>query len=212
MRRGTTTQRAVSGLVAVGFAVGLAGGVAGGLAGCTNYPEPSHLPTPTEAVTPSPTPTATATAAPDAASVPPERPAAMDVADSAGAEAVAAYYLQLYGYVYATNDLAEWRELSHAECVFCASVIDNIEAQISAGQHCTGGLVEVSDVSSLEVDPGHWWTVNVDLVQAGSQKLNAAGELVEDFPEAKAYRMDLAVIYDGGVWSVRAVDHQETES
>jgi hypothetical protein len=207
MRRGTTTQRAVSRLVVVGFVAGLAGG----LAGCTNYPEPSHLPTPSEAVTASPTPSPTPTATPDAATKP-ERPEVMDVADSAGAEAVAVYFLQLYGYAYATNDLAEWRELSHPECIFCASVIDNVEAQISAGQHCTGGLINVVDVSSLEVDPGRWWTVNVDLTQATSQKLNAAGELVEDFPEAKSYRMGLAVIYNNGVWSVRAVDHQETES
>jgi hypothetical protein len=206
MRRGTTTQRAVSALVAVGFVVGLAGGVAG----CTNYPEPSHLPTPSVEVTdttPTPTPTATSDAA-----IKPERPAAMDAADSAGAEALAVYFLQLYAYVYATNDLTEWRELSHPECIFCASVIDNVEAQISAGQHCTGGLINVVDVSSLEVDPGRWWTVNVDLTQATSQKLNAAGELVEDFPEAKSYRMGLAVIYNNGVWSIRAVDHQETES
>jgi len=207
MRRGTTTQRALGGLVAGGFVIGLAGG----LAGCSGDPGPTPVPSVTEEVTPSPTPTPTPTPTPDA-SVKPERPEAMDVADSAGAEAAAVYFLELYAYVYATNDLTEWRALSHPECAFCTSVITNVEEQITAGQHCTGGLVDVSDVSSLEVDPGRWWTIDVDLIQATSQKLSAEGELVEDFPEAKSYHMDLAVISDAGVWTVRAVDHEETGS
>src|SRR5665648_1108066 len=211
MRRGTTTRRAMSALVAVGCVAGLGAGVAG----CSGDPGPTTTPTPTVTVTvteePSPSTTPTPTPTPDA-SVKPERPAAMDVADSAGAEAAAVYFLQLYPYVYATNDLTEWRELSHPECVFCASVITNVEEQVTANQHCNGGLVDVGDVSSTEVDPGRWWTVDVELTQEPSKKLDAEGQLVEDFPETKSYHMDLAVISEAGAWSVRAVDFQETES
>lgn len=201
-----TARRATGVLMAVGFVVGL-----GAVAGCSGDPGPTTAPTVSEEASPSPAPTPTATPTPDA-SVKPERPGAMDVVDSAGAEAAAMYFLQLYPYVYAANDLTEWRALSHPECIFCASVIANVEAQIAAGQHCTGGLIDVGDTSSIEVDPGRWWTVDVDLIQAPSQKLSAAGELVEDFPEAKTYHMDLAVISEAGVWRVRAVDHGETGS
>src|SRR5665648_1058481 len=144
MRRGTTTRRAMSALVALGFV----GGLGAGVAGCSGDPGPTTTPTPTPTVTeePSPSPTPTPTPTPDA-SVKPERPAAMDVADSAGAEAAAVYFLQLYPYVYATNDLTEWRELSHAECVFCASVITNVEEQIADSHHSDGGLVTLRSIA-----------------------------------------------------------------
>jgi hypothetical protein len=205
MRRGTTTQRAVSKLVAVGFVVGLAGGVAG----CTNYPEPSHLPTPTETVTPSPSPTPTPTPTPDAASVPPERPAAMDVVDSAGAEAVAVYFLALVPYANATGDLADLASLSHPECIFCASVQDGVETLVAAGQHTVGGTPTVASVTSLEVDPGRWWTVNVDLDQEPQQVLDTSGTVVTDVAEIAAYHFDVAVVRDDDRWLVRAVSHQK---
>src|SRR5665647_3280455 len=136
MRRGTTTRRAMSALVAVGCVAGLGAGVAG----CSGDPGPT--PTVTEEPSPSPTPTPTPT--PDA-SVKPERPAAMDVADSAGAEAAAVYFLELFPYVFATNDLTEWRPLSHPECIFCADVIRQVEEQAAIGVHTVGGLITVSE-------------------------------------------------------------------
>src|SRR5665647_2376865 len=81
-------------------------------AGCTPDPGSTPSTSPSAVVSPTVTPTPTSTPTPDA-SVKPERPEAMDQADSAGAEAAAVYFLNLYAYVYATNDLAEWRALSH---------------------------------------------------------------------------------------------------
>jgi hypothetical protein len=202
MRRGTTTQRAVSVLVAVGLAVGLGAG----LAGCTNDPEPAHLPTPTpvEEVTPSPTPTPTPTPTPDAATKP-ERPEAMDVADSAGAEAVAVYFLQLYGYVYATNDLAEWRELSHPECVFCASVIDNIDASAAAGEWSTGGSIRVESVTAVEVDPSAWYSVVVETIQEPWAAYAVDGSLLSEEEEPQTHDFRLAITRETDTWMVRAV-------
>src|SRR5665647_2796040 len=96
-----------------------------GVAGCSGDPGPTTTttPTPTPTVTeePSPSPTPTPTPTPDA-SVKPERPAAMDVADSAGAEAAVVYFLQLLPYAFATNGLEELRAIGHPECVYCTSV------------------------------------------------------------------------------------------
>src|SRR5665648_491210 len=141
MRRGTTTRRAMSALVAVGCVAGLGAGVAG----CSGDPGPTTTTTVTVTVTeePSPSTTPTPTPTPDA-SVKPERPAAMDVADSAGAEAAAVYFLQLFPYVFATNDLTEWRPLSHPECIFCAAVIRPVGEQAAIGVHTVGGLITVS--------------------------------------------------------------------
>jgi hypothetical protein len=197
MRRGTTTQRAVSALVAVGFVVGLAGGVAG----CTNYPEPSHLPTPSVEVTdttPTPTPTATSDAA-----IKPERPAAMDAADSAGAEALAVYFLQLYAYVYATNDLTEWRELSHPECIFCASVITNVEQQASEEHWSDGGLPEIESMTSTEVVTG-LFNVTILATQGSSTEFGPGGT-VADHANGVRTRLIFVILSSEAGWSIREV-------
>jgi len=192
---------------------GLAAGgmVVGGLAGCTGGPdEPSWTPTvwtPEETVEPSPTPTPTPT---DPAAIPPERPAAMDTVDTAGAEAVAAYYLQLVPYAEATGDTEVLAALSHPECIFCASVLEGVSGLVAAGQHNVGGLPHISEVSALEVDPGKWWTVDVELTQAPSQTIDTAGTVVAEAADTVSYHMDVAVISDGARWLVRELSFEVT--
>src|SRR5665647_2868076 len=183
MRRGTTPRRAMSALVAVGCVAGLGAGVAG----CSGDPGPTTTTTVTEEPSPSPTPTPTPT--PDA-SVKPERPAAMDVADSAGAEAAVVYFLQLLPYAFATNGLEELRAIGHPECVYCANVTSGIEEQAAASRYAVGGLDTITGVNSTEVESGRWWTVDVDLVQAPSQTLDQVGTVIEDFPDTVGYHMD----------------------
>src|SRR5450756_2446366 len=77
--------------VALAIVVGLA---VGPTVGCTPDPGPTPSTSPSAVVSPSPTVTPTPTPTPDA-SVKPERPAAMETVDSAGAEAVAGYFLSL---------------------------------------------------------------------------------------------------------------------
>ena len=207
MRRGTTTRRAMSALVAVGCVAGLGAGVAG----CSGDPGPTTTPPPTTTVTeePSPSPTPTPTPTPDA-SVKPERPAAMDVADSAGAEAAVVYFLQLLPYAFATNGLEELRAIGHPECVYCANVTSGIEEQAAADEHSAGGLIEVADARSTEVEPGRWWSLDIEVVQGPSQTLDASGQLVEDFPDTVTYHMDIAVIHENGQWLIREVSHERT--
>lgn len=210
-RRGTTTPRGLSARVAAGFvAAGLVAGlVAGGLAGCTGGKrEPSWTPTPwtpEETVEPSPTPT------PDPATIRPARPEAMAHWDSTGAEAAAVYFLELYAFVYATNDLAEWAALSHPDCEFCASVAQGVAEQVSGELHCVGGLSQIHTVTSVEVEPGRSWAVEVDLTQGPSRKLDADGVVVEDFPDATRYQMTVAVFRDGQAWLIRGVDHRTVD-
>jgi hypothetical protein len=135
----------------------------------------------------------------------------MAVADSAGAEAAAVYFLQMFPYVFATNDLAEWRTLSHPECIFCADVIRQVEEHAASGVRAVGGLIAVGNVESLEVEPGRWWTVDVEMSQEPSQDFDSSGQLVEDFPERKSYDVDLAVVFDDGRWVVREVSRERTD-
>ena len=153
-------------------------------------------------MTPTPTPTPT----PDA-SVKPERPAAMDEVSAAGAEAVAVYFLQLYPYVYATNDLTEWRELSHPECVFCASVITNVEEQVAAGNRSAGGLVEIESVAATEVSDG-FYNVEVIATQEPSVEYGPDGEVVEQSEGSRSLLTLVIVTSDSG-WLVRATQVDE---
>lgn len=199
----TSTARRVS-LAAVGVSLVFAVG----LAGCTGTdPAPEWTPT---AATPIAQPTPTPS--PDPATIKPERPTAMNTFDSAGAEAVAVYYMDLYAYAYATGDLEEWRALSHPDCIFCRSVIEHVEAQAAAGQHSTGGTVLITDVSSLETDPGVWWSIDLEVVQAPADvRDNATGAVLSQRVDEVAYHMDLAIARDGDRWQVRAVDHREAD-
>ena len=203
MRMGpTTSRRALVGAAAVALAVGVVAGCSGGNA----KPGPSATTAPaTPTTSVSPTPTASPT--PDA-SVKPVRPAAMDQVSAAGAEAVAVYFLNLYPYVYASNDLTEWKALSHAECVFCASVTDHVKKQVAEGHRSTGGLVSIESVSGVEVSPG-FFSVRVAATQAPSSEYAPDGSVADTSPGSDS-QLTLVVLRSGSSWQVRAVQVDET--
>jgi len=202
MRRRGTTARAARVRVAAGLVAGVV--VTGGLAGCTGGPdEPRWTPTvwtPEETVEPTPTPTPV-----DPAAVAPERPAAMDEVSEAGAEAVARYFLELYPYVYATGDLTAWRELSHPECVFCASVISNVEEQVAAGHRSEGSEMTVDSLVAVEVVAGSRYGVDAYVTEGPSSERDADGNLVRERREPQEISVVFALFFDDG-WVVREVD------
>lgn len=196
MRRGT--RRAATAAAALTLVAGLA-------AGCTGDPAdpPTTTPgTPTASPSPSPTPTPT----PDAAT-PPERPD-MSTVDAATAEAVAVYFLELYPYVYATGDLTEWRALSHPECVFCASVITNVEEMVAAGHAADGGLVTVYDVAVVEVSDA-MFAVDLEVTQSDGVEYDAIGNEFER-SAGNAYLMTVTLLASDVTWAVRGVDVEES--
>ena len=79
----------------------------------------------------------------------PDRPAAMDEVSTDGAIAAATYFLQLYPYAYNTGDLTEWKALSHPECMFCASVVDNVTAMHEQGHRSEGARSPFSSRAEL---------------------------------------------------------------
>ncbi len=76
----------------------------------------------------------------------------MDRDDVEGAVAAAQYFLELYPYAYNTGDLEQWKAMSHPECVFCASVVENVEALHADGGYQTGGDIEWREVTADEGD------------------------------------------------------------
>jgi len=200
MRMGpTTSRRALVGAAAVALVVGVVAGCSGGNA--KSGPSATTAPSaPTASVSPTASPT------PDA-SVKPVRPAAMDQVNAAGAEAVAVYFLNLYPYVYATNDLTEWKALSHPECVFCKSVIDNVGKQVAAGHRSVGGLVSIESVSGVEVSDG-FYSVQVAATQTPSIEYAPDGSRVDESPGSHS-ELKLVVLRSDSQWTVRGVQVDE---
>ena len=178
------------------------------VAGCSGDPGPTTTPVVTSTPTVEPTPEPDPEPAPEA--VPPERPAAMDTVDADGAEAAVTYFLSLYPYVYATGDLQEWRELSDPECIFCTSVIDNVEALVDKDQHSVGGLVTLSELESRPVDQGDAWMVQVRLHQEASTNVDADGAVVDEY-SVETVDNSVFVFHDGSQWWIRGVDHTRVE-
>ncbi|MFT3942713.1 MAG: DUF6318 family protein [Ancrocorticia sp.] len=78
---------------------------------------------------------------------PPERPAAMDNADEAGAVAAAEYYLRLTVYAAATGDTTELEAMSGEGCKFCENYISSVNEL-----HGDGGWAEPASVSTSLLD------------------------------------------------------------
>ena len=183
------------------------------LAGCTDgEPTAAESTTAPPVETPTPTPTPTETPAVDV-TVKPERPAALDGPPSVeGAVAVAEYFLLLFPYVNATGDLRDWSDLSNAECVYCTNVAARVTEKFNLGLHDIGGESSITEAIGNEVDPGRWYMAKIRLLQAESATVDATGSVVESYPGAVAYRVDLAVVWDGGIWSIREATPTEEVS
>jgi len=200
MRMGpTTSRRACVGAAAVALVVGVVAGCSGGGA----KPGPAAT---TASSTPTPSPSPTASPTPDT-SVKPVRPAAMDQVSAAGAEAVAVYFLNLYPYVYATNDLTEWKALSHPECVFCKSVIDNVEKQVAARTRTEGGLVTTERIDTVPISSVLFSVRMVASQQAAVVRGND-GSTVKETGNSR-FGLDVAVLSTGSGWIVRGIEVQD---
>lgn len=104
--------------------------------------------------------------------------------------------IQLYPYVFATGDLAEWNALSHAECVYCASVRSGVEQAVAGGAMDSDGMVEVLEVNSAETIPGKWWLVETRMSQSSGSAPDAE----------KLYDIAIVVVREGDKWLVRGVE------
>ncbi|HEY5555338.1 MAG TPA: DUF6318 family protein, partial [Cellulomonas sp.] len=156
--------------VGVALAVALAVGLLGGCSfGGTDSSAPSTSAGPT--VPASPTPTAAATPSPTTTPKP-ERPAAMDTVNLDGAIATATYFLELQPYVANTGDLAEWRAMSHDDCVFCSGVANEVSRMFTLGHRQEGTDTMILSATGVEVNPGVYFQVNVELTQGPATEVD----------------------------------------
>ncbi len=179
----------------VGALVALAVATAA-LSGCNPTPGASPSPTTSSSHTrPSPSPS-------------PTRPAAADRTDIEGAIAAAQHFLELYPYAYNTGDLDTWKAMSHPECIFCKSVIENVEELHAAGGYQTGGSITWVRTTAQALGASGAFTVDAVARQEPTEEVvGGAFSTVSEGGEALVY-VDLDLTADGG-WLVRGVDVED---
>lgn len=172
------------------------------LAGCTGESEDPPTTPPATSAAPSPSETPSPTPTLDAAT-PPERPD-MSKVDAATAEAVARYFLELYPYVYATGDLTDWKALSHPECIFCASVISNVEEMVAAGEHWEGGEATI-DSTELYAELPEAFDIAAVLTEGPAARVDADGAVRQEAPGGTS-TLHIVVTAHDGQWVVREAE------
>jgi hypothetical protein len=154
-------------------------------------PTATSSPTLTTAPTPSPTTTPK-----------PERPAAMDTVNLNGAIATAEYFLELFPYALNTGDINDWDALSHPDCQFCSGLSAEVKRQAAVLQHQEGLATSIATATGIEVDPGIWFTVELDMTQGKSRIVDAAGAVLQEGPQQRS-RVTMIVIRESNRWLVR---------
>nr|WP_243861059.1 DUF6318 family protein [Cellulomonas uda] len=170
----------------------------------TPTPDPSPTPTPSSA------PSVAPTSGPDQdVTKPPARPDALDgPATEDNAVAVAKYFTALYSYIVATGDFTEWDALSGPDCRFCESGRESAEEVHNAGNHGTGGAVDLGFGSASAQGDGTF-VVDVQFTEYPSQTVNPQGVVVEDFPGTLQLKATMVLSHDGRGWRVEGVKIDE---
>lgn len=77
-------------------------------------------------------------------------------------------------------------------------------------EHGEGGGISVDAPTVQEVDLGRWFHVTLTMVEEPSRVVNEFGDVVEDNPGQKAYKVDIVVLYEDSRWQIRGVSYEAT--
>ncbi|CAN5307731.1 hypothetical protein BH11ACT1_BH11ACT1_30370 [soil metagenome] len=126
----------------------------------------------------------------------------MDEVRVDGAIATATYFLQLFPYALNTGDSSGWDALSHPDCRFCSGLSDEVKRQAALLEHQEGLATSISSASGVEVDPGVWFTIDLDITQGKSRVVDSTGSVLLEGPEQRSH-VTMIVIRDNDRWLVR---------
>jgi len=183
---------------------------AGLIAGCTSDPPTTSDPTVSGTrATATPSPSASPTVNVRAK---PERPDAWDDVSVDGAIAVATYFMELYGYTYATADPEPWNALSHPECVYCTDVRSGVHDMASAAQHTEGGAITLRDATATMVTADELFSVDAIASQDMVRVVTSSGVPVTDWSPPQEFKVNVLVLRDNDRWYVRGVNTADVEA
>ncbi|WP_152605800.1 DUF6318 family protein [Cellulomonas carbonis] len=134
----------------------------------THSPEPSPEPTP--------------------APSPPQPTAAMQIADPAGAEAAAAYFIELFLYTMESGDTGPWDRASDPACDFCRASSEEATSIRTSDQRYVDLGLTVTDVGLIRFeDAVGTFLVEVAYDSRGVEIRSEQGEVVDTRAEGSAF-------------------------
>lgn len=149
-------------------------------------------------------PTASAVSEPAALVLPdpmvsPTKPPEWADNGAAGANAAALWFVRdLYPYVLATNDTADWHALSQADCVWCATTVTQSEWNSSNGLSIQGLDVSADPTVVQELDPLAY-AVILDFAQSEAARLRSDGTVHDQVPGSNGQLL-VVVFREGHDW------------
>ena len=179
--------------------------------GCGDGSSASPDPTETTVVTapptsdPEPTPEPVPTDRAGEPLVPPERPAAMDNDDEAGARAAAEYFVELFAYAVRTQDSGELEAFCESESNFCSGIVDEISADLVEGNITVGGAATFS-IDRLDI-PAElpFYVAWGDVERSPFVVYDKAGDAFFEDPGSAGPFM-VAVQFSGHGWVVKGAE------
>ena len=187
------------------------------VAGCATDGDGDAVPTPTvttadTSADPTPEPTSDAPTPEHTPWPEPTRPAEMDRDDIEGAKAAAVYFMELYQYVYATGDVAEWEDASLERCEFCRSNSEHVMELFEAGGRAEGGEFDVVEVVAGEPNETYeYFRVAVLGDEAPSVEYSRAGDMLDEVAGGRVY-YHFALVNHGGEWRIWGVAVEGVEA
>ena len=133
----------------------------------------------------------------------PTQPLEMSRADEAGAVATVTYFLAVYPYTEATQDTRAWEEMSHRDCVFCKSVVDDVTQRRAANQVVVPAPILVRNRETTTINPMAYSIAAS--VSTGPDVLRSADGSVLDAGRIRTGTMTIVVLLQGDRWIVRGV-------
>ena len=98
----------------------------------------------------------------------------------AGAASAAKYFIELYGYVLQTGDLAEWDAMSFPTCRYCVDTRAYVATAHAAGETFTGSAMSTEVVRVHELDElVGGYPIDLRVTQGPTAHLDAAGATIE---------------------------------
>ncbi len=138
--------------------------------------------------------------------VPPERPAAMDNDDEAGAQAAAEYFIAVAGYAERSQDLTDFTSLCDAESAFCNTIIDQVTADLEAGSITVGGSTEFTTIRVYPPEADPFYLVTGLLDRTSFVGYDAGGNVLFESPGDDGLDFAVAVERRGTQWIIRGAE------
>jgi|GEM_PF-3202626 len=125
--------------------------------------------------------------------------------DETGAITAAKYFfLELYPYVEFTQDTAAWRAMSHADCIFCKSVLETVATKQASGTVTAVAPMTIHSTEVHEVNP-LMFTVTLDIDTGPDEDFNLDGVSLSRTTKVSG-TVIIIVVRRGTEWVTRGVD------